>query len=1108
MNNFFIKFISISFCGLAFNGLELNASSKSSMTNLQDLKEQVKWINPESLRLSIEENKKSYKDFDASSAMLDLDSLNALLKEGFLGLDNNNPKAIDNARKAVLLQKRIVMRQPALQNSRFLAVRYKFPDEKKARSAMGPNLGTAKANWNNQQSNAYRGYDADIISISGIERKTPDVKSLYHADNGAVISDLRLHWNADRMLFTSVTDDERLNVFQINSDGSGYKPLIKTVEKDLDFYDATYLPDGRIIAVSNIGYQGVPCVHGNDPVGNMVIYNPNNESLRRLTFDQDANWNPVVTHSGKVMYTRWEYTDLMHYYSRFVMHMNPDGTEQKALFGSGTLFPNSTFDIQPLPNHASAFIGVISGHHGVARSGRLIIFDPTKARKGVEGMVQELPYKDRQIVPLVKDRLVDGVWPQFLRPMPVDDKTFLVAAKLSKNSLWGIYLVDVYDNLVCLYQEDNAGFISPLLLKEKKMPPVIPDRIKPGEKEATVFIQDIYDGEGLRGVPRGTVKSLRLHVYDYAYVKSGSNHEAMGIQSGWDIKRNIGTVPVEEDGSAIFKIPANMPISIQPLDKDGRAIQWMRSWLTGQPGEVVSCVGCHEDQNTIAIPKRVMASTKEPARLTPPKGGTRPFTFDLEVQPVLDRACVACHNGTTHPMDLRGGKKTDRGFREKMGKPAGFYRFGYPEYSTSYMALHPYVHRQGSEADMAVLQPYEYHANTSELIRMLEVGHHNVKLTEDEWQALTNWIDYNAPCIGVYTDIQPLKGYDQYKRRIELGEKYANASIDWRSELASYSEYLKSIGKPKPVMPEKQNLKKHRSIKVKNWPFDKGQLSEILSKESEKEKTIEIKPGVSIHFVRIPAGEFIMGSNAGVNDNRPAHKAKVASSFWMADMEITNEQYNALLPEHDSRYVDQFWKDHVNEGYPANLPDQPVIRVSLEDAKKFCEMLSKQTGLSISLPTETQWEWACRAGSDTDFWYGNLDTDFGKNENLADVSLEKLVVKGVDPKPVKKTDPIFESYNFTPKDDRFNDGAMITVESDKYQANPFGLYSMHGNVAEWTCSPYKLYSENDGEESERYVVRGGSFKDRPKYSTSYTRKAYYPWQRVYNVGFRVVINDL
>ena len=130
--------------------------------------------------------------------------------------------------------------------------------------------------------------------------------------------------------------------------------------KTFEFFDATWLPSGKIIAVSNIGYNGVPCVNGNDEVGNMVLYNPEDRSLRRLTFDQDANWSPVTMHNGKVMYTRWEYTDLTHYFSRFVMHMNPDGTEQKAFYGSGSYFPNSTFDAKPIPGQASGFVGIIS----------------------------------------------------------------------------------------------------------------------------------------------------------------------------------------------------------------------------------------------------------------------------------------------------------------------------------------------------------------------------------------------------------------------------------------------------------------------------------------------------------------------------------------------------------------------------------------------------------------------------------------------------------------------------------------------------------------------------------------------------------------------------
>lgn len=155
----------------------------------------------------------------------------------------------------------------------------------------------------------------------------------------------------------------------------------------------------------------------------------------------------------------------------------------------------------------------------------------------------------------IKDELVNGVWPQFIKPTPLNDKYFLVAAKLDPQDLWGIYLVDVFDNVTCLRKVEGEGYISPVAVRKTQTPPAIPDRVKLNDKEATVFIQDIYEGEGLRGIPRGTVKSLRLHAYEYAYVKTTSDHNWHGIQSGWDIKRMLGTVPVEEDGSAIFQDP-------------------------------------------------------------------------------------------------------------------------------------------------------------------------------------------------------------------------------------------------------------------------------------------------------------------------------------------------------------------------------------------------------------------------------------------------------------------------------------------------------------------------------------------------------------------------
>ena len=1056
------------------------------------LQSELKWLNMEAIRLAYEDMKR-IEGFDAVKYLPILTELEQQVKQGFGNIYSGDEAVLVNAEKAVANKRAILLANPLLNGDKILTVRYQLGN--RDRRAMAPELGTQSNNWSNQESARRKGFNADIVELSNL-RDEVQIRTIYKPDNTSSIADLKLHWDGDRAMFTQTMSDNRWNVFEVKLNNGDCKKLIDNPEPDLEFYDGTYLPDGRIIANSNIGYQGVPCVNGSDPVGNMVLYTPQSKNLRRLTFDQDANWNPVIMNNGRVMYTRWEYTDLTHYYTRIVMNMNPDGTEQKALSGSGSMFPNSTFDVQPLPGYASAFVGIISGHHGVARSGRLILFDPAKARKGAAGMLQEIPHRNRPIVEEVKDRLVDGVWPQFIKPSPLNDTYFLVAAKLDKNDLWGIYLVDKFDNVTCLHKMEGEGYISPIAVRKTVTPPAIPDRVKLDDKQATVFIQDIYEGEGLKGIPRGTVKSLRLHAYEYAYVQTQSDHNWHGIQSGWDIKRMLGTVPVEEDGSVIFKIPANTPVSIQPLDKDGVAVQWMRSWLTGQPGEIVSCVGCHEDQNQIVIPKRVIASQKAPHALTPPEGGPRSFTFDLEVQPILDRACIACHNGEGKAFDLRGGKKDNRG------------------YGTSYLNLHPYVHRQGGEGDMVVLYPYEYHPNTSELVRLLKKGHYNVQLTDAEWRKIYNWIDYNAPDKGYFNanvlKSFPYQGYDQIERRKQLTDKYAGgAGVDWKKEIADYAAQLKNKGEIKPVMPKKVSPVKEKVLKVKGWPFAPDRVKEMLADEKETVKVLEIAPGVQMTFVRIPAGEFVMGSYHGEPDTYPTTKVKIDKAFWMGELEVTNQQYNTIFPQHDSRYVDQQWKDHVVPGYPANKPEQPVIRVSYNDAMEYCKILSQKTGLNITLPTEAQWEWACRGGSDEDFWFGNLNADFGKKDNLADVTTNKFAVSGVDPQPMSPESPWYKYYTFLPKAANVDDGSLVQVGGKKYEANPFGLYCMHGNVAEWTRSDYVPYpyKENPKKVSEYKVVRGGSYIERPKYSTAYSRKGFYPYQCVFNVGFRVIIED-
>ena len=165
---------------------------------------------------------------------------------------------------------------------------------------------------------------------------------------------------------------------------------------------------------------------------------------------------------------------------------------------------------------------------------------------------------------------------------------------------------------------------------------------------------------------------------------------------------------------------------------------------------------------------------------------------------------------------------------------------------------------------------------------------------------------------------------------------------------------------------------------------------------------------------------------------------------------------------------------------PANQPNQAVTRVSWQEAVKFCAWLSDKTGRRVSLPTEAQWEFACRAGTTTPMWYGNVDADFGKFENLADTNLLHLTVR--------------DSPQWLPVIASVNDGS-VGVSARRYQPNPWGFFDLHGNVAEWTL----------GDEIGRKVVRGGSFYDRPYRATAASRRFYLPHQPVFDVGFRVAV---
>jgi len=1023
----------------------------------------------------------------------------AAVAEAIEGLSDEGPELKTywlylRARRAV---RELALANPALDFDKLLLVR---------RGAK--NLGLP-ANWQSNSSLKPAGYDNDIAVLSDY-RSGGKLTTLFRPEGGRFVGDVDLHFDAARMLFSMPDEKNRWGVFEleIDSPAAGAPRQLKLIEKpDVGNYDACYLPDGNIIFTSTAPFIGVPCVRGNSHVTNLYLLETATGGIRRLSFDQDHNWCPTVMNDGRVMYLRWEYSDIPHSNSRILFHMDPDGTRQMELYGSNSYWPNSVFYARPIPGHPSKVVGIVTGHHGVRRMGELVIFDPAKGRREADGVVQRIPGWGKKVEPIIRDRLVDSSWPKFLHPYPLNESCFIVSCKPTPSSPWGVYLVDVFDNMVLLAEQDAFALLEPIPLRRRGAPAVLAGKVDTKRSDAVVYLVDVYRGGGLAGIPRGAVKRLRLFTYHYSYQGTGGLLGVVGADGPWDIKRILGTVPVEADGSAMFRVPANTPIAVHPLDENGRALQIMRSWFVGMPGEVVSCVGCHERQHEAPPVASSLAARREPSDIRPWYGPVRGFSFAREVQPVLDKYCLGCHSpaaaGRFQPErmpDLRG--VAIEGWRSQH---RGNGRHDTGKFSVAYHELARHVRRSGIESNIRLLTPMEFHADTTELIQMLRKGHQRVRLDDEAWDRLITWIDLNAPYHGTWTEIVGAKRVqNQAGRRRELLKLYAGVDADDEAIPSA------AAGEIDPVLPPAAPGVPAETPKCPDWPFDEAEAQRRQTALGESARAIDLGGGVRLELVLVPAGEFVMGDANGHPDERPPARVRIDRPFWMGRLEVTNEQFALFDPLHDSRVESKHGYQFGIHGYPVNGPRQPVVRVSWRQATAFCQWLGARPGaggLKFALPTEAQWEYACRAGSPAAFHYGGTDADFSKFANLGDAKLREFASN-----PYTTAQPMSNPNRFDdwlPKDARFNDAALVSADVGGYRPNAWGLHDMHGNVAEWTLTAYRPYpySGADGRNTpsaagER-VVRGGSWYDRPNRCRSAFRLSYRPYQPVYNVGFRV-----
>ena len=931
-----------------------------------------------------------------------------------------------------------------------------------------PELGLPR-NWQSNSSLATTGFDDEIAVLSPV-RPDGQFTTLFKPEGGRFVGDVDLDFEARKLLFSMPDDKRRWQVFEIQADGTGLRPLTGE-QPDVDSYDACYLPDGRIMFTSTACFIGVPCVYGGSHVPVLYSMDADGKNIRQLCFDQEHDWCPTVLNNGRVLYSRWEYTDTPHSNTRLLFHMNPDGTGQMEYLGSNSYWPNSFFYARPIPGHPTKVICRDRRPSRPSADGRIGVVRPGSWAARSDRRRAADPGYGKPVEAIIRDGLTSSSWPKFLHPYPLSDKYFLVSCKPTPQSLWGIYLVDVFDNFVPLKQLPDFALLEPIPLRPTPRPPVVPDKVDLSRNDGVVYIPDIYAGDGLKGVPRGTVKQLRVFTYHFAYQGMGGLLGVIGMDGPWDIKRVLGTVPVNPDGSAKFRIPANTPVSLQPLDDEGQAIQLMRSWMTAMPGETVQCTGCHERQNTAPPLKSTLALNARPAEIQPWYGPTRGFSYPREVQPVVDRHCVGCHNGQPRPdgttlCDLRGTEKIKDWKSVTPGNGGGHAG----KFSVGYAELHRFVRRPGIESDYHVLEPMEFHAGTTQLVQMLKRGHHGVQLDAEAWDRLITWIDLNCPYHGTWGEELDNPGMQRDRRR-ELLKLYANVEDD--------PEAVPDIQLPpiEPIVPPPAIAAPAAAVDCPDWPLDAaaakrrqaaGRGSDAARNRSGKRPEDRTGAGPGR---RIRDGQFRRRRRRAAGEPSPDRASVLDGQL--------RDQQPSVRPFRSGPRQPRRRQEHVPVRHP-RLSGQPARAAGRAN---FVERGAAVLPLAVAAdrrafracPPKPQWEWACRAGSNEPFFFGGWDADFSPFANLADAKLSEFASN-----PYTVDSPLANPTKYDdwiPKDSRFHDGALLTVAPGRYQPNAWGLYDMHGNAAEWTRTTYLPYpyAAGDGRDAgERKAARSSA----------------------------------
>ncbi len=453
------------------------------------------------------------------------------------------------------------------------------------------------------------------------------------ADAQGGVRDPQLHYDGRKILFSyRPAESPYYHLYEINLDGTG---LVQLTDGPYDDIEPTYLPGGQIIFSSSRCRGWVPCGYYQTTV--LFRCDADGKNIRKLSSNITPENTPWVLPDGRVLYMRWEYVDRNQVSFQHLWTIRPDGTGSMVYYGNQ--FRGGVYlGAKPIPGTDKVILVDSPGHGQADHAGRLAVVDP---RGG--------PDRRALLTHLA------GPGGDCCDPYPLAEDRYLYASGRT------IFLTDGLGHTQPIYT--LPGEMSRTLIVQEPRPiaprpreGVLPPQVDLDQTMAHLLLSDVYQGRNMNGVRRGEIK--RLLVLEQLPRPAAFFHGQLPFSFGgtFTLKRILGEVPVAEDGSAYFAVPASRSLFFVALDEKGMAVKRMQSFVTLQPGELAGCVGCHEGRTQTPAAHGVqalLAARHGPSHIEPIAGVPEVFDFPRDIQPLLDIHCGRLPQfGPTRRQDL------------------------------------------------------------------------------------------------------------------------------------------------------------------------------------------------------------------------------------------------------------------------------------------------------------------------------------------------------------------------------------------------------------------------------------------------------------------------